>query len=271
MKRSEPTVIIRDNEPTNRQFDAFLRLFLLLLNRGLEKSNADCKNPRAKHREKGDQGCPGKAVRAEYLESIVWDEVKKILQDPGLLRDALNAIQAMRDGVGGSLQSDLERLSASKKDYERLASRFLAKWKEESGDKDVAEAMFKEYKECVSLGKKIDVEIAEVKRKIKASSGVADNIDRMIEDIKTVLSSIETASNEEKILAFDALSVTVKSNGPESIQIEIMTSGQALSSRLQRDSDARTFLQPIANIKNLAKELREIQKNGAAFGPWVAC
>lgn len=69
----------------------------------------------AKHREKGDQGCPGKAVRAEYLESIVWDEVKKILQDPGLLRDALNAIQAMRDGVGGSLQSDLERLAHPRK------------------------------------------------------------------------------------------------------------------------------------------------------------
>jgi len=168
-----------------------------------------------KHRTESIIPCPSKAVRASEVETLVWNEVKKVLAHPDLVLFELQTRQreaGNREGVEKQLTLLGKRINGVDGAIQRLVT--LYRYNEIDD-----EYILKENKKLKEEKQRLLQEKEQLRKRLEVCAVTDFQIETIKQYCDGIAQNIEQFTYEEKRLALEALDIKVIVK-PESIDVQ---------------------------------------------------
>lgn len=130
---------------------------------------------------RGATACPGSRVNAADVERLVFDEVRKIGQNPELVAETAKAVQSEKDVRLGDLRQDLARLEKKRTALLRQRTKLV---EEASGDGPGARPLRETIGEIAIKEDEVDAKIAAATGEIQALQGSEPQGDEIREALR---------------------------------------------------------------------------------------
>ena len=148
--------------------------------------------------------CPGHSWKAEYLESIVWQEVEAALQNPSVIMAGIEALTEEANKADSHLEA-LATIDDRLKDLDRQQQRLL-----ELALKEFPESMVEAENAKTNLERKgLKERKAEVRARIEQSRQAEVGIESIEQALTTIRANLNNLSFESKRLALEALNIRI--------------------------------------------------------------
>lgn len=217
------------------------------------------------YKEVGDRKCVSKAVRADQLDALAWEKAKEVISDPSLIAATIESARFNRKSESVARRR-IDSLNEAVEAKEKLASKLYDQWKAED-EPGIAKRLMGDYKaifkEVASIKDEIDQNLA----KLVSIDDLSKSLAPIEEMAKDLAGKLDSATDDEKILAIQALNMSAVINGPSSIEVRIGNSGETLKTSLKRGPIGSGQTNLSQEKHSSCTEPKEAQT--FMFGPWV--
>jgi site-specific DNA recombinase len=184
--------------------------------------------------------CGASAVNADRCEEWAWTEIKRYLQNPELIAQEVERVQA--EGIDSQLVKDREVTQKALERHNHGAQRLVKRLRD--ADDELAEIIERELLQAKREKQALLKTLAELDARIEGQERAAVNLKSLYDYCREVENELAVFNFDEKRLALEALGVTVIANGREwrmSARIPSVVEAETISSNSSRRTSALTL------------------------------
>lgn len=131
------------------------------------------------------RACTMPPIKADFVESLVWQDIKSFLHDPS---NVIETLEAMQEGSGSDRSSQLERIEAKLRQVEDAESRLVVLYTSGSLSREVldkrAAEIESERRETLSIRAEIEGEQADEEARRAELRGVREQLEALATELE---------------------------------------------------------------------------------------
>lgn len=159
--------------------------------------------------------CKGKGVSLALIDEWVWNNVKAVLLDPGIIERALDEFE--QAGPDPQLTSDLEIARRELARKERGLQALLSSFRDAADDSTLWPHIEREIKQASREKQQLEITVIELEERVKEANRRVADLRQLNDYCALVRENLDRLTFEERTLALRALGVKVYANGEDAV------------------------------------------------------